>query len=164
MKPIVKIETAFMSRNRRIVVDCDSVMGPITATISQIEEIFGSINNRECVLLVSEYKHIQIVNMAVILGKTSDCKYQYVPCNEIRLSKEQKLNALDNAFYYDGMYQESNISPKYFNILLSEFKPDWKERCKERWRKPYTLLLKVYKGELYFRDIKDDEYYPINEL
>ena len=102
--------------------------------------------------------------MAVVVERTSAYKCKYIPCSEIRLNHTQKLNALDNAFYYCGMYDESNLSPKFFNTLLSEFKPNWKERCEKRWKIPYTLLLRVYKGKLYYRDIKTDEFYPIEIL
>lgn len=164
MTPIIKIYDALVQENQRIVADCDSVLGPITATIEQIESLFGSIKDKECHILISEYKYIQHVHMAVVIERTSAYKCKYIPCSEIRLNTTQKLNALNNAFYYCGMHDESNLSPKFFNTLLSEFKPNWKERCEKRWRIPYTLLLKVKNGKLYYRDIKTDEFYPIENL
>jgi hypothetical protein len=164
MKPIIKIYDALVPENQRIVVDCDSVLGPITATISQIESLIGSIENKECNILISEYKHIQYVHMAVVVERSSAYKCKYIPCSEIRLNTTQKLNALNNAFYYCGRRDESNISPKFFDNLLSEFKPNWKEKCEKRWKIPYTLLLRVYNGKLCYRDNKTDEFHPIEYL
>lgn len=164
MQPIIKIYDALIQENHRIVADCDSVLGPITATIEQIESLFGSIQDKECNVLISEYKHIQHVHMAVIVERTSKYKCKYIPCSEIRLNTTQKLNALNNAFYYCGRRDESNLSPKFFNTLLSEFKPDWKERCEKRWRIPYTLLLRVYNGKLCYRNNQTDEFHPIETL
>lgn len=164
MKPIIKIYDALVPENQRIVTDCDSVLGPITATIEQIESLIGSIENKECNILISEYKHIQHVHMAVVVERSSAYKCKYIPCSEIRLNITQKLNALNNAFYYCGRRDESNISPKFFDSLLSEFKPDWKERCEKRWKIPYTLLLRVYNEKLCYRDNKTDEFHPIEYL
>jgi hypothetical protein len=164
MKPIIKIYDALVRENQRIVVDCDSVLGPVTATINQIESLIGSIENKECNILISEYKHIQHVHMAVVVERSSAYKCKYIPCSEIRLNITQKLNALNNAFYYCGRRDESNISPKFFDSLLSEFKPDWKERCEKRWKIPYTLLLRVYNRKLCYRDNKTDELHPIEYL